>query len=109
MYLTKFCNFMIVHDIELCHTEWRSHFILDHTHTSTVSHYVLTLLDRVRTTNIQANRGVKLERFTTGSYLRITKHNANLLTQLVGKDNGSIGATNARRELTHGLTHQTSL
>src|SRR2546429_6310676 len=35
-------NTFAVHDIELCHTERRSHFILDHTHASTAAHHVLT-------------------------------------------------------------------
>src|SRR6266566_3534237 len=49
-------NSFTVHDIELCHAERRSYFILDHTHTSATAHHILTLLDRICTTNIQANR-----------------------------------------------------
>ena len=48
-----------------------------------------TVLKRLNATNINTNGRIEFKCLTTRSYFGVTKHNANLFTKLVDKDNTS--------------------
>src|SRR5579859_2853558 len=84
---------LAVHDIEFGDAEWRRDLIFDHAHLCAIARHLLPLLDRVDAADVQAHGSIELESFTAGSGLRVAKHNTDLFAQLVGENDGSVGAT----------------
>src|SRR5262249_13698364 len=68
-----------VHYVEFGLLERRSHFVLDYLYLGPVPHDGVAVLDRAYSANLEANRGVKLQRSAPGSGLRVAEHHADLL------------------------------
>ena len=56
------------------------------------SEYILTVLDGGSGTNVDAYRGVELQRVTSGSRFGGTEHLAYLVAELVDEYTGGVGA-----------------
>ena len=74
-----------------------------------VTNNFTTLLKRLNTSHIKSYRRIELQSTSTGRCLRVTKHNANLLTKLVDEDNNTVGLRDNTRQLTKSLRHQSCL
>ena len=70
---------------------------------------IVAILDLSAGADIQTDGSIELKGITSCSGLRTTKHDTNLLTQLVDEDTRRIGFCDGRSELTQCLTHQTGL
>src|SRR5690606_17810526 len=76
-----------VHDIELHHLKRRCNLVFHHFHLSTVTQNIIgALFDLPDSSDIQSDRGVKLQGITPGSRFRVTKHDADLLPKLVDEN-----------------------
>ena len=70
---------------------------------------VVAVFDRCARADVDAHRGVKLQRVAAGSGLRRAEHHADLLAQLVDEDTHRVGARNSAGEFTHSLRHKARL
>ena len=91
------------HDVEFGFAERRSHLVLDNLHAYLVTQYFISIFQRGDAADIQTDRSVELQCVTTGRRLRITEHDADLLTQLVDEDAGRIGLADGSCQLTECL------
>ena len=67
------------------------------------------MLDALDPPHVQPHAGVELQRHPAGRRLRIAKHHADLLPQLVGEDHHRIRLRDRSRQLAQRLAHQPRL
>ena len=83
-------NARAVHDVELSRLERRSYLVLDDLDPHTVANDLAIDLDAVHAPDVHAHGREELERAATGRGLGVTKHDADLLAQLVDEDAGGV-------------------
>ena len=97
------------HNIKLCFLKWRSNLILYNFDSCSVSDYFSALFDLFNSANIQSYGRIEFECTTACCCFRTAKHHSDLLTQLINKDNRTVGLTDDRCQFTKRLRHQTCL
>ena len=88
---------LAVHDVELDHPERRRHLVLDHLDPGLVADHLVAVLDLADAADVEAHRGVELERVAAGRGLGIAEHHADLLADLVGEDHDAVRAAGCWR------------
>jgi recombination protein RecA len=86
-YIAKIRDALVVHYVKLCSSKWWCNLILHDLYLGAVADYIFTNLDLTNSTNINTLRGIELQSITASRGLWITKHYANLHTDLVNKYN----------------------
>ena len=100
----------VVHDVEFGIAEGRRHLVLNHARPDPAADGLVRLLDRAGAADVEADRGVELQRPAARRGLGRAEHHADLLTDLVDEDDGAVGALGDRAgELPHRLAHQAGL
>src|SRR5262249_3674759 len=100
---------LVKHDVELADAERWGNLVLDHLDFDPAAHRLGADFDSINAANIKANRGVELESPATWLRFGVAKHDANLLTQLIGEDNGSLGVVDGPCQLAQRLAHKARL
>src|SRR5512138_296996 len=100
---------LAVAKVELGLAERRSQLVLGHLHTRPAADDLLALLERADAPDVQADRGVELERIAAGGRLGVAEHDADLHAQLVDEDDERLALRARARELAQGLAHQPRL
>ena len=100
---------LAVHHVELGDAERRRDLVLHDLDPDPVADRLRAALDRLDAADVQAHRGVELERAAAGRRLRVAEHDADLLAQLVGEDERRVGAAHRARQLPQRLAHQPRL
>ena len=78
---------LVVHDVELSFSERRRHFVLYDLDARPIARNdAVRLFDGSDAANIDAHTRVKLQCLAAGRRFRITKHDADLLADLIGKN-----------------------
>jgi hypothetical protein len=65
--------------------------------------------DGLDAAHVETHGGIELERLAAGGGLGVAEHDADLLAQLVGKDDCGLGLVDGAGELAERLRHQTGL
>ena len=102
-------NAFTVQNVENRFAERRRNLVFNYFDAGFVANHLIALLDGADAADIQAHRGIELERIAAGRRFRVAEHDADLHANLVDEDNQRIGAINVRRQLAQGLTHQTGV
>src|SRR5690606_32893563 len=91
--------------------ERRRQLVLDHLDLGLVADDLVALLDRADAADVQAHRGVELERVATGGGFRTLAghHDADLVAQLVDEDHQAVAALDVAGQLAQCLAHQAGL
>src|SRR5690606_25000722 len=91
--------------------ERRRHLVLDDLDAGLVADDLVALLDRADTADVQAHRGIELERVAAGSGFRTLArhHDADLVAQLVDEDHHAVAALDVAGQLAQRLAHQSRL
>ena len=89
--VTRLGDTFVVHDVKFRSSEWRRDFVLYHSHPGPVANNLRTEFYRLDPTYIHPHGRVEFERHSTSCRLGISKHDADLLPQLVGEDYSSVG------------------
>ena len=97
---------LAVHDLELRLAERRRHLVLHHLDAGHVADDFLAVLDRADAADVEAHRGVELQRVAAGGGLRVAEHHADLHADLVDEDDDGVGALDVAGELAQRLGHQ---
>ena len=98
-----------VQNIEISLTERRADLVLDHFHSGFVADDFVALLDAANAADVQAHRGVELQRIAAGGGFRAAKHHANLHADLVDENHQGVGALDIAGQLAQRLAHQPGL
>jgi hypothetical protein len=88
---------LAVHDVELDLLERRRHLVLDHLDAGLVADHLVALLDRADAADVEAHRGVELQRVAAGGGLGAAEHHADLHADLVDEDHHAVGALEIER------------
>src|SRR5690606_27779794 len=104
--LARARNARAVHDLEFGLTERRRHFVLHHLHAGLVADHFVAALDRADAADVQAHRGVELERVAAGGGFRVAEHHADLHADLVDEDDDRVRAFDVAGELAQRLRHE---
>src|SRR4029079_4670233 len=100
---------LAVHHVELGDAERRRDLVLHDLDPHPVADRLGAGLDRLDAPDVQADRGVELQRAATGGRLRIAEHHADLLAQLVREDEAGVGAGDGAGQLAQRLAHEPGL
>src|SRR5215813_3199808 len=100
---------LAIHDVEFDRLERRGELVLDHFDAGLVANHLVALLNRADAADVEAHRGVELERVAAGGGLRRAVHDADLHADLVDEDHHRIGAVDRSGELAQGLAHEAGL
>src|SRR5215469_1423941 len=100
---------LAVHDLELRLAEGRRHLVLHHLDARHVADDLVAILDGTDAPDVEADRGVELQRVAAGGRLRIAEHHADLHADLVDEDDDGVGALDVAGELAQRLRHQARL
>src|SRR5665213_1133193 len=95
-----------VHDFELGLAERRGDLVLDHLHAGHVADHFFAILDRTDAPDVQAYRGIELQRVATGRRFRAAKHHTDLHADLVDENHHGVRALDVTGQLAQGLRHQ---
>src|SRR5437764_1301273 len=98
-----------VHDVELSGFEGRRALVLHHLDPRAVADDLAAVLDGLDPADVEADRGVELERSPTGSHLRRAVHHPDLLPELVDEDGDGVGPAEGPGELAQRLGHEAGL
>src|SRR5690606_40624123 len=82
---------LAVHDVELYLAERRGDLVLDHLHPDVVADNLVAHLDRAGAADVQAHRGVELQRVAARGGLRAAVHHADLHADLVDENDQGAG------------------
>ena len=107
--ISRDADSFVEHNVKFCFTEWRCNLVLNHLCAHAISNIVLTIFDRANAANVDANGRIELERASTRRCFGTAEHHANLLAQLIDEDHDHFAFGNSTRQLSHRLTHQSSL
>src|SRR6185437_15542429 len=97
---------LAVHDLELRLAEGGSHLVLHYLHARHIADDFVAVLDGADAADVEADRGVELQRVAAGGGLRIAEHHADLHADLVDEDDDGVGALDVAGELAQRLRHQ---
>ncbi len=100
---------LAVHDVELGLLERRRDLVLHDLDAGAVTHHVGAVLQALDATHVEPDRGVELQRATTGRGLRRAEHDADLLAELVDEDRRGVGVVENTGDLAERLAHQAGL
>ena len=100
---------LAIHDVELDHLERRCQLVLHHLDARLVADHLVAVLDRADAADVEAHRGVELQRIAARGGLRRAEHDADLHADLVDEDDHRVGARDGGGELAQGLAHQAGL
>src|SRR5690606_17076482 len=91
--------------------ERRRHLVLDHLDAGLVADDFVALLDRADAPDVQAHRGVELQRVAAGGGLGTLArhHDADLVAQLVDEEHHAVAALDVAGQLAQRLAHQARL
>src|SRR5690606_23877156 len=98
-----------VQDLELSLTERRRHLVLHDLDPGFTADHLVAFLHRAGTADIQTDRGVELQRVTTGGGFRVAEHHADLHADLVDEDHQAVGILDVAGDLAQRLRHQSRL
>src|SRR6185312_2193212 len=98
-----------VTDLELRFAKWRRHFVLRDLHARSPADDLVAVLHLADAADVEAHRGVELERVAARRGLRVAEDDADLLPQLVDEDDDRAGSVRDRRELSERLAHEPRL
>src|SRR3546814_10593666 len=92
-------------------TLFRSHLVLDHLDLGLVADDLVALLDRADATDVQAHRGIELQRVAAAGGFRTLAghHDADLVPQLVDEEHHAVAALDVAGQLAQRLAHQACL
>ena len=96
-------------DVELGLAERRRDLVLDDLDADAVADRLVAVLERLDAADVEALRGVELQRAAARLGLRRAEHHADLLADLVGQDAQRLRAVEVARELAHRLGHHPRL
>ena len=96
-------NALAEHDIKFSLLEGRRDLVLHDADPCAVTDHLAALLEGLDPSHIHTDGRIELERAAAGSCLRIAEHDADLLTELVDKDDGTVGLADDSREFAQGL------
>src|SRR5438270_10450524 len=102
-------NPLAIENVELRIAKRSRHLIFDNLDLGAGTDNRIAILHRPDAADIDADRGVELQRLATGGRLRIAEHHANLLANLVDEDQTGARLRNRSRKLSESLRHETSL
>ncbi len=97
------------HDVELGDAERRRDLVLDDLDPDAVADRLRADLDRLDAPDVEPDAGVELEGAAAGRDLGVAEHDADLLAQLVGEDQGGVRAADDAGQLAQGLAHEAGL
>ncbi len=100
---------LAVEDVELRLPEGRGHLVLDYLDLGLVADDLVALLNAAGASNVEPNRGIKLEGIAPGRRLRRAEHHADLHADLIDEDDDAVGALDVSGELAQGLGHEPCL
>src|SRR5262249_32176747 len=100
---------LAVHDVEFGFPERCRGLVLDDFDLGAVADHLIAVFDGGNAADIDAHRGVKLERAATGGGLRIPKHHADLFANLVDEDQTGTRLGDNAGQLAQRLRHQPGL
>ena len=89
--------------------ERRRHLVLDDLDARLVADDLVAFLDRADAADVEADRGVELERVAARRGLRVAEHDADLVADLVDEDHHALGIGDDAGELAQRLAHQSGL
>ncbi|MNN27166.1 hypothetical protein D3C81_1406930 [compost metagenome] len=98
-----------VEDLELGLTERRRHLVLHHLDAGFATDHLVAFLHRAGAADVQADRGVELQRVAAGGGFRVAEHHADLHADLVDENHQAVGILDVAGDLAQGLGHQTCL
>ena len=98
-----------VHDVELRLLERRRDLVLHDLDADAVADRLDAVLQRLDAADVEAHRGVELQRAAAGRRLGVPEHDADLLAELVREEADRVGAVERARELAQRLAHQAGL
>src|SRR3974390_282213 len=98
-----------VYDVELGLAEGRGGLVLHDLDLGAIADNLIALFDGADAANVDAHRGVELQRAPARGGFRIAEHHANLLANLVDEDKGSTRLGNDAGKFAQGLRHQAGL
>src|ERR1700679_522379 len=75
-----------IQDVKLSFAEWSGNLVLDHLDLGAGADHHVAFLDRRDAANVDAHRGVELERAATGRRFRIAEHNPDFFADLINKN-----------------------
>ncbi len=104
--LAHLADALAVHDVELDLLERRRHLVLDHLDAGLVADDLVLLLDLADAPDVEAHRGVELQRVAAGGGLGAAEHHADLHPDLVQEDDHGVGARHRAGQLAQRLAHQ---
>src|SRR5208283_1190139 len=90
-------------------SEWWGYLVLDYLDASLVTDHFLAVLERADAADIQAHRGIELQRIAAGRGLRVAEHHADLHPDLVDEDHDRVRTLDVAGELAQRLGHQTGM
>src|SRR5215207_2187407 len=96
-------------DVELRLAERRCHLVLDDLDPDPVADRLRPLLEGLDPADVEALRGIELQRPPAGLGLWRAEHDANLLPDLVGEQADGVGSAQVPRQLAERLGHQPRL
>src|SRR5687767_7567303 len=98
-----------VDDVELGLLEGWRHLVLHDFDANAVADRLHALLQRLDAADVEADRGVELQRPPARSRLGVSEHDPDLLAQLIREDRDGAGAVERPRELAERLAHEPCL
>src|SRR5574337_1751168 len=98
-----------VQDFELGLSERRRNLVLDNFDPGLRTDHFLALLYRADAADVEAHRGIELQRIAAGGGFRGAEHHADLHADLVDEDHQRVGALDVGGELAQRLAHQAGL
>ena len=100
---------LAVHDVELRLPEGRRDLVLHHPHAAAVAQNLASLLDGGEPPDVEADRGVELERVSAGGRLGVSEHHPDLMADLVDEDDARPALGDDAGELAERLAHEAGL
>src|SRR5271168_3127558 len=102
-------NTLAIENVELSVTERSRHLVLHNLDLRPRTHHGVAVLHRADAANVDTHRRVKLQRLTPGGRLRVAEHDADLLANLVNKNQTGARLRHRSRQLPQRLAHQPRL
>ncbi len=104
--LAGLAHALAVHDVELDDLERRRHLVLHHLDAGVVADDLVLVLERTDAADIEADRGIELQRLAARRGLGAAEHDADLHADLVDEDHQRVGLGDRGGELAQRLAHQ---
>src|SRR3989339_228392 len=100
---------LVVHDVELAGAKWRRNLVLYDLHLRAVANDLFGLFDLRASTDLDAYRGIELQRVAASGGFRIPEHHANLHANLIDENDRAMRLVDDGRELAERLRHEPRL